>query len=267
MKRDSGGQTKQARKKERFMSNTGRLAGKTTIITGGARGMGEAHARRFVAEGAKVVLTDILTEQGEALAKELGADALFVPHDVSDPEAWDDVVRQTESTFGDISILVNNAAMSIEALIEHQTVEVFRKTFEVNQLSVFIGMKAVLASMRRAGSGSIVNISSLAGIVGGPNAVAYAATKFALRGMTKVAAIEFGKDKIRVNTVHPGAIRTPMLMDQPNFEELQKYGSMSPLGRLGEAEEVTSLVLYLASDEASFCTGAEFIVDGGATAI
>lgn len=228
--------------------------------------MGEAHARRFVAEGAKVVMTDILPE-GEVVAKSLGDNALFLHHDVCDEDRWKDVVATAEEKFGPVSVLVNNAAISLEAPIEDLPLEVFRRTTEINQVGVFIGMKAVVASMRRAGGGSIVNISSLAGMVGGPNAAAYCASKFAVRGMTKVAAIEWGRDKIRVNSVHPGAIRTPMLMDHPNFDELQKFGSMSPLGRLGEAEEITALVLFLASDEASFCTGAEFIADGGATAM
>lgn len=244
----------------------GRLEGKTAIITGAARGMGEAHARRFVAEGAKVVMTDILPE-GEAVAESLGGNALFLHHDVCDEARWNEVVATAEERFGPVSVLVNNAAITDNVAIEDLSLDGYRRMMEVNQVSVFIGMKAIAASMRRAGGGSIVNISSLAGIVGGPNAVAYAATKFALRGMTKVAAIEWGRDKIRVNTVHPGAIRTPMLMDNPAFEELEKFGSMSPLGRLGEAEEITALVLFLASDEASFCTGAEFIADGGATAM
>jgi 3alpha(or 20beta)-hydroxysteroid dehydrogenase len=243
-----------------------RLRGKVSIITGAARGMGASHARRFVAEGCKVVLTDVLEEQGRQVAKELGGNALFVTHDVSSPDDWDRVVTAALSTFGPINVLVNNAAICIEAPIEELTVEQFRRTVEVNQVSVFLGMKTVLKSMRGAGGGSIVNISSLAGLVGGPNAVAYSSTKFALRGMSKVAALEFGKDRIRVNTVHPGAIKTPMLLEHPHFAELQRFAALSPLGRFAEPEEVTSLVLYLASDEASFCTGAEFVVDGGVTA-
>ena len=247
--------------------STGRLTGKVAIITGGARGMGAAHARRFVAEGARVLITDILYEAGAALADELGEAALFLDHDVSDPGAWQRVVETAQERFGGIDILVNNAAISIEAPIEQLSLDSYHRTLEVNQTSVFLGMKAVLPAMRRAGGGSIINVSSLAGLVGGPNAVAYSATKFALRGMTKVAAIEFGKDRIRVNTVHPGAVLTPMLLDHPNFAELQKFGTMSPLGRMAEPEEITSMILYLASDEASFCTGAEFVVDGGATAM
>ncbi len=247
-------------------SRSGRLEGKVAIITGAARGMGASHARRFVAEGAKVVLTDVLADQGEALALELGSSACFMQHDVSLPEDWTRVVRDTTSRYGEVSVLVNNAAISIEAPIEHLTLDQFRKTIEVNQVSVFLGMKTVLASMRLGGGGSIINISSLAGLVGGPNAVAYSGTKFALRGMTKVAALEFGKDRIRVNTVHPGAVRTPMLMNHPNFADLQRFAGLSPLGRFAEPEEITSLVLYLASDEASFCTGSEFVADGGVTA-
>lgn len=244
----------------------GRLDGKVAIITGAARGMGAAHARRFAAEGAKVLLTDILPE-GDAVAESIGAQAAYLHHDVRDADQWKMVVDRCEEQFGPVSILVNNAAVSIEAPIEDLTLDQFRTVVDINQVSVFLGMKTILPSMRKAGGGSIVNISSLAGLVGGPNAVAYSATKFALRGMTKVAAIEWGREKIRVNSVHPGAIKTPMLLDHPNFGELQNLGSLSPLGRMGDAEEITSIVLYLASDEASFCTGAEFIVDGGMTAI
>lgn len=246
----------------------GRLEGKCAVITGGARGIGESHVRRFVAEGAKVVLTDILDEEGQAVAKSLGDRALYLHHDVSKQEEWRDVIARAESAFGPISVLVNNAAISIEAPLEHYSTEDFQRTYEVDQLSVFLGMREIVPSMRRAGGGSIVNISSLAGMVGGPNCVAYAGAKFALRGMSKVAAIELGRDKIRVNTVHPGAIRTKMLLDQSNFAALrERYVDLSPLGRMGEPHEVTAVVLFLASDEASFCTGAEFIVDGGATAM
>jgi 3alpha(or 20beta)-hydroxysteroid dehydrogenase len=248
--------------------HVGRLENKVAIITGAARGMGSSHARMFVKEGARVVLTDILDDQGRKVAAELGENALFCHHDVCDPDTWTEVVRLAEETFGHVNILVNNAGISIEQPIEEITIESYRRQVEVNQTSVFHGIRAVVPSMRRAGSGSIVNISSVAGIVGGPNAFAYAATKFALRGMTKVAAIEFGKEKIRVNCVHPGAVKTPMLLDQENFEALaERFGTFSPLGRMAEAEEISTMVLYLASDEASFCTGAEFIVDGGATAL
>lgn len=246
----------------------GRLQGKVAIITGAARGMGASHARMFVREGAKVVLTDILEEQGKGVAAELGDNARFCPHDVCDATAWAEVVRIAEDAFGAVNILVNNAAISIEQPIEELTIENYRRTVEVNQTSVFHGIRAVVPSMRRAGGGSIVNISSVAGIVGGVNAFAYAATKFALRGMTKVAAIEFGKEGIRVNSVHPGAVKTPMLLDQENFEALsERFSTFAPLGRMAEAEEISTMVLYLASDEASYCTGAEFVVDGGATAL
>ena len=244
----------------------GRLEGKVAIITGAARGMGETHARRFVEEGARVVLTDVLPG-GAAVACALGDTACFVHHDVREEAGWAAVVTEAEARFGPVSVLVNNAAVSIEAPIADYPVEDFRRSVEINQVGAFLGMKAAFPSMQRAGGGSIVNISSLAGLVGGPNAIAYAATKFALRGMSKVAAIEWGRDRIRVNTVHPGAIRTPMLMDHPNFADLQRFGTMSPAGRLGEPEEISSLVIYLASDEASFCTGAEFVADGGATAM
>lgn len=246
---------------------TGRLSGKVALITGAARGMGASHARRFVAEGARVVITDVLDEPGRALAAELGPAATFVHHDVTDPAQWDHAVRAAESGYGPVGVLVNNAGVTIEAPIGEYRLEDFRKVIDVNQVSVFLGIQAVLESMKRAGGGSIVNVSSLAGLVGGPNAVAYCASKFAIRGITKVAAIELGRFGIRVNSVHPGAIRTPMLFDHPNFAELEKYGALSPLGRLAEPEEITHLVLFLASNEASFSTGAEFVADGGVTAM
>lgn len=244
-----------------------RLQGKVALITGAGRGMGASHARGFVAEGARVILTDILEEAGQALASELGDSAIFLKHDVSDVEAWKRIVDAGEERFGPINVLVNNAAVSLEAPVAEMSLETYRRSVDINQAAVFVGMQAVYPSMLRAGSGSIINISSLAGMVGGPNAIAYSATKFAVRGMTKVAAIEWGKDRIRVNSVHPGAIRTPMLMDHPNYDIVKKYGETCPLGRMAEPEEITPLIIYLASDESSFCTGAEFIIDGGATAV
>ena len=236
----------------------GRVEGKVALVTGGARGMGEAHVRLLVAEGARVVSTDILIPEGEAVAHELGGSARFMPHDVSVAADWGRVVADTEAVFGPIDILVNNAGVSMLGSIEDLTEERFRKVIDINQVSVFLGMKAVLPSMRRAGGGSMINISSVAGMIGVPGAVGYSASKWAVRGMTKTAALEFGQYNIRVNSVHPGTIKTPMTSGVAD-----KLLTRFALPRLGEVQEVASMVLFLASDESRYSTGAEFIVDGG----
>lgn len=245
----------------------GRLDGKVAVITGAARGMGAAHAKRFVEEGAKVVVTDILPDEGEKLASELGKNAVFVKHDVSSAADWDDVVNMAEEAFGPVDILVNNAGISVSVPIEELTEEQYRKVVDINQVSVFLGTKAVLPSMKKTGGGSIVNISSMAGIVGGQGQMAYSASKFAVRGMTKAAAAELAPLNIRVNSVHPGAIRTPMIDWPENKEIIEALEASTPLGRVAEPEEVSELVLFLASDESSYSTGAEFLIDGGASAI
>ena len=246
----------------------GRLAGKVAIATGAARGMGASHARRFVAEGAKVMMTDTNERDGRALAHELGSGARFLLHDVTRPEDWTVVVAAAEETFGPVTILVNNAGIlgPVTPITDLSDAD-YHKVCWVNQHSVFLGMRAVIPSMKRAGIGSIVNISSIAGLVanyGFPN-LAYVASKFAVRGMTKAAAIQYGPDGIRANSVHPGFINTPMMVEATD----EKGGdalSMIPLGRIAEPSEVTNLVLFLASDESSYITGAEHVVDAGMTA-
>jgi 3alpha(or 20beta)-hydroxysteroid dehydrogenase len=240
----------------------GRLDGKVAVITGGARGQGASHARRFVKEGAKVVFTDILVDEGNALANELGENARFIKHDVTDSEQWQQVVAETEATFGPVNILVNNAGIAISQEIEHITEETYQKVIDVNQKSVFLGMKYVLPSMRKAGGGSIVNISSISGILG-LGGIAYVASKFAVRGMTKTAALEFAKYNIRVNSIHPGLILTPMIQQVDNQDIVNEMAKTVPLGRVAQPEEVTNLLLFLVSDENSYCTGAEFVIDGG----
>ena len=232
----------------------GKLEGKTAIITGASRGMGESHARCFVREGAKVLLTDMRVAEGEALARELGNNARFIRHDVTDAAGWDSVVKEAESFFGPVGILVNNAgilgAMAKTADISEAE---YLQVCAVNQHSVYLGMHAVIPSMLRGGKGSIVNISSIAGI------------KFAVRGMTKAAAVEYGPDNIRVNSVHPGFIMTPMMVeatDEGGGDAL----SMIPLRRIAEPEEVSNLVLFLASDDSSYISGAEHVIDAGMTA-
>jgi 3alpha(or 20beta)-hydroxysteroid dehydrogenase len=239
-----------------------RLKDKVAIITGAASGMGAAHAVAFVAEGAKVVLTDINEEKGREFAKSLGDHALFVKHDVASKDDWDRVIEAAEAAFGPVNILVNNAGIDKAAPIEEMSETLYRQVIDINQVSVFLGMQAVVSSMKKGSAGSIVNISSAAGLIGTPGRIGYCAAKWALRGMTKTAALEFGKYNIRVNSVHPGLIDTPMTTDFPR-EQLLPFIA---LGRSADAKEVTSLVVYLASDESSYSTGSEFIIDGGITA-
>lgn len=238
-----------------------RLEGKVAIVTGGANGMGEAHVRRFVEEGAKVAITDIDVDKGKALASELGDNAIFIKHDVSSEEDWKQVVAQTEEAFGPVTVLVNNAGVSTALSVEHSSLEDYLKVVNINQVSVFLGMKYTVASMKKAEKGSIVNISSINGLQGG--AVGYSDTKFAVRGMTKASVRELAPYGIRVNSVHPGVINTPMVQNNEHMDQIQQMVQMLPLKRMSEPEEITNLVLYLASDESSYSTGSEFIADGG----
>lgn len=240
----------------------GRLQGKTAVITGGARGMGASHARLFVREGASVVITDLREDEGRALAAELGPSARFISHDVTRAESWQEVVAATEDNFGPMDILVNNAGIGHLVPFDELTEAEFRLFFEVNQLSVFHGTKAAAASMGRRGGGSVINISSVAGLVAAPDGFAYIASKFAVRGMTKSAALDLARHGIRVNSVHPGMVRTPMLA---GTDMAGRLDHLIPLGRIGESGDVSGLVLFLASDESRYCTGAEFVVDGGWT--
>ena len=238
-----------------------RLANKVAIITGGAAGMGEAHVRRFIDEGAKVVLTDVNVEKGEALSEKLGENALFIEHDVTDEAGWEKVVATAEETFGPVNILVNNAGISPVLSLEHSSIEDYMNVVNINQVSVFLGMKYVVPSMKKADSGSIVNVSSINGMNGG--VIGYTDTKFAVRGMTKAAAKELAKYDIRVNSVHPGVINTPMVQESDAFEQIQAMVGMIPLQRMAEPQEISQLVLFLASDDSSYSTGSEFIADGG----
>jgi len=242
-----------------------RLQGKVAIITGAARGMGASHARRFAQEGARVVLTDLNEAGGQALALELGEAAIFAPHDVTQPQSWADVVRTTLDAHGTIDILVNNAGiLGPMATTEALSDEGYQLVCAVNQHSVFYGMKAVLPTMLRAKRGSIVNISSIAGMAAnyGFPSLAYVASKFAVRGMSKAAAVEYGKHNIRVNSVHPGFIQTPMMIEATDDTGGDALAEI-PLGRIADPSEVTNLVLFLASDEASYITGSEYLVDAG----
>jgi 3alpha(or 20beta)-hydroxysteroid dehydrogenase len=246
----------------------GRLDGKVALITGAAQGMGASHARRFIKEGAKVILTDINEKGGSALAAELGSNALFLKHDVTEAESWKQVVEKGISTFGEITVLVNNAGVLGPIAKTGELSEAdYLKVCAINQHGVFFGMKTVIPSMLKAGIGSIVNISSIAGVVAiyGFPSLAYVASKFAVRGMTKATAVEYGSRNIRVNSVHPGFIKTPM-MAAATDESGGEAVSMIPLGRLAEPEEVSNLVLFLASDESSYITASEHLIDAGMSA-
>lgn len=242
-----------------------RLEGKVALISGAARGMGSSHAALFVEQGAKVVLTDLSDEAGKKLADELGENALFVHHDVTSLASWEDVVSEGVRAFGEINVLVNNAGVlgPISRTAELTEAD-YRSVCSINQDGVFYGMKAVLPSMERAGIGSIVNISSIAGIAAnyGFPSLAYVASKFAVRGMTKATAIEYGPKNIRVNSVHPGFIQTPMMVEATDDNGGDALG-LIPLGRIADPREVSNLVLFLASDESSYITGSEHLVDAG----
>lgn len=242
-----------------------KLEGKVALITGGARGMGAEHVRRFVAEGAKVFFTDILEEEGKALEAQLGANAKFMKQDVTSEEEWKTVIAEAEKTFGPINILVNNAGIATSGSIEDMSLDAFMNVIKVNQVSVFLGMKYVLPSMKKAGSGSIINISSINGLKATAGSAAYSASKFAVRAMTQSAALEFIQYGIRVNSVHPGLISTPMLAGDTEEAKaaIDRMAEAIPMKRIARPEEVTNLVLFLASEESSYCTGAAFVVDGG----
>ncbi len=240
-----------------------RLNNKIVIITGAAQGMGAAHARLFIAEGARVVLTDLNEEKGSALATELGESALFIQQNVTSEDDWARVISTTEQHFGAVNVLINNAGITMASSIQDTSLDAYRRILDINQVSVFLGMKAVLPSMKKTQGGSIVNVSSINGLVGG--AIGYTDSKFAVRGMTKAAALEYAAFNIRVNSVHPGVIETPMIMQGDTKAAVEAFAKTIPLKRMAKPEEVSSLVLFLASDDSSYSTGAEFVVDGGIT--
>jgi 3alpha(or 20beta)-hydroxysteroid dehydrogenase len=245
---------------------SGRLEGKVALITGAARGQGEAEARRFVDEGARVVLGDVLDDRGGQVASDLGDAARYVHLDVTDPGQWAAAVGTATTTYGGLQVLVNNAGILKVGLVESMPLDEYLSVVNVNQVGCWLGMQAAAPAMKASGGGSIVNTSSTSGLIGMPGMSAYTASKFAVRGMTKCAAMELGPFGIRVNSVHPGGIDTEMVRN-PAFGEIdsEKAYASQPIGRIGQPDEVAKLVVFLASDESSYCTGAEFVIDGGFT--
>jgi len=246
-----------------------RFDNRTVIVTGGARGMGASFARGFVAEGANVVIADVLEQEGRALADELGDHAIFSRLDVTSDRDWAATVAAAEDAFGPVSVLINNAGIVRFGQIEETEPNVWRQVIEINLTGAYLGIRAVVSSMRKAGGGAIVNISSGAGFTATFGLAAYVASKWGVRGLTKTAALELGRDNIRVNSIHPGAIRTPILAhDAPDAAAMAATMAgagvgLSAIPRIAEPEEITKMVLFVASDEASFSTGSEFIADGG----
>lgn len=245
----------------------GRLDGKVAVITGGAGGMGSKHAEIFVREGAKVVIADLKSSNGKKLAEDLGEQALFVDLDVTDEVSWDNLVKETEDKFGPINVLINNAGIANGTPLESTSVEDFKRIIDINLTSMFIGIKKVLPSMKKGERGSIINISSGLGLIGARDNTAYIASKFGITGLTKAVAADVAEYGIRVNSVHPGAIKTPLLELESNKELIEKTKAEVPLKRVAEPEEISNLVLVLASDESSYSTASEFVADGGQTQI
>ncbi len=251
------------------MGPMGRLDGKVALVSGAARGMGQAEARLFAAEGAKVVLCDIVDDEGKAVTGEIGADAIYQHLDVTREEEWGEAVTATVSAFGRLDILVNNAGIGELVPFDQMSLDDYRRVTEVNQTGVFLGMKAVIESMTAAGGGSIINISSIDGLTAANCVLHYIASKWAVRGMTKAAAIELAPRNIRVNSVHPGFIRTmignPEGIARPEGDKVldEFTKKWTPMGRTGEPEDIAKLVLFLASDDSAYSTGSEFVADGG----
>ena len=243
-----------------------RFTGKTAIVTGGASGIGRATSLRIAAEGGNVVVADVQEALGDKVIEEItaaGGSAAFIKLDVTDAAAWDAAIAKTVETFGGLDVLINNAGIGDNALIEDTTIETYNKVVAVTQTSVFLGMKAASAALKNGG-GSVVNTSSIFGISGGFGvSPAYHAAKGAVRILSKNTALAWAKEGVRVNSVHPGFIETPILGDADRTGLL----AVTPIGRLGQPEDVAAVITFLASDDASFVTGAEYVVDGGFTAV
>jgi 3alpha(or 20beta)-hydroxysteroid dehydrogenase len=243
----------------------GRLDGKVAIVTGGARGQGEAEVRLFAAEGAKVVVSDVLVDAGKELAASIGDAVVFLRHDVSREDDWEAAINLATERFGGLDVLVNNAGILHNATIAKHTLADYERIVSVNQVGVFLGIRAAIDPMTQRGGGSIVNTSSGAGLRATKYCFAYAATKYAVTGMTASAALELARYQIRVNSIHPGLIDTPMVAsDEPDANA--KIVRATPMRRAGQPDEIARVALFLASDESSYMTGAHVTVDGGVTA-
>lgn len=247
----------------------GRLDGKVALVSGAARGMGRAEAQCFAAEGARVVVCDVRDDEGKAVAEAIGTSAIYRHLDVTQEDEWASVVSDATSEFGLLNVLINNAGIAEAAPLHEMTLESYRRVTEVNQTGVFLGMRAVVEPMTEAGGGSIINISSIDGLIGMDHILSYVASKWAVRGMTKTAARELAPRGIRVNSIHPGFIHTHLAVEDesmlaPTHEILDAHTArLAPMGRTGKPEEIASLALFLASDESSYSTGSEFVADGG----
>jgi 3alpha(or 20beta)-hydroxysteroid dehydrogenase len=239
------------------------LTDKRILITGGARGQGACEAGLFAASGAKVVIGDVLEAEGKTLADSLD-DAIFTTLDVTQPDHWRAAVELADSELGGIDVLVNNAGIVRTSPLQTMSLDDYRAVIEVNQVGCFLGMQAVVEPMSRTGGGSIINISSVAGLKGVAGVMGYVASKWAIRGMTKAAALELGVHGIRVNSVHPGTVDTDMV-NGPEFAAVDRAAFFKdmPVPRIGRADDIASMVAFLASDASGYCTGAEFVVDGG----
>jgi 3alpha(or 20beta)-hydroxysteroid dehydrogenase len=259
----------------------GRLEGKVAVVTGGARGTGAAVARRFAAEGARVIVADVLDERGGEVVEAIGDAARYVRCDVTREDDWARLIREADETFGGLHVLVNNAAVLLLAGIEETTAADYRRVCEVNELGTFLGIRAAIAPMRAGGGGSIVNISSIDGVFVTPGTAAYAASKFAVRGLTKTAALELGRYGIRVNAVCPAAGNLEMVIEAlpPGFDFGARRASddsgdsggggarhRAPLDRRGTVDDVADAVVFFASDESAFVSGADLLVDGAMSA-
>ena len=243
-----------------------RLAGKVAIVTGAAMGQGAAIAAAFVAEGASVVVADVAKDEGQALADSLGDRAHFAHHDVSEETSWTAVVEEANARFGPVNVLANNAGVLRFGEIDRGSLDDVELMWRVNQMGVFLGMRAVVPTMKANGGGSIINASSVEGLAGMANCTAYAATKWAIRGMTKCAAMELGGRGIRVNSVHPGMIDTPMTRVHGGDAAMEFGASKVPMRRVGTPADIAPVYVFLASDESGYMNGAELAVDGGVTA-
>lgn len=242
-----------------------RLENKVIIVTGAAQGMGKTHVEKLLAEGARVAITDINKELGEQVSKALGENTIFIQHDVVNESDWQNVVNIVMNKWGHIDVLINNAGITYNTPLEELSLENYMKIVNVNQVSVFLGMKTVASIMKAQKNGSIINVSSMNGLVGG--AIGYTDTNFAVRGMTKAASRELSPHNIRVNSVHPGVIQTSMLEQEGVKEQVEQFKTTIPMRRVAQTEEVSNMIIFLSSEESSYSTGSEFVIEGGLTAL